>query len=97
MTRRDRMEAGLALAMLPVGGTLTVVSALALVAVAALAAATVLGGGTAATLVWCAFSLWGAVWNLVRSIEIMSAFDWQPLPGVLLVSAAILATFPGWW
>lgn len=102
MRRRDRLEAGVALAMLPVGVTLGVLSALGAVGLLFCAAAAFLWAVFAGAVSWW-MVLWcfvgGAVlaWAAVRSIEIVSAFDWRPLPGVLGAIAATAAASPFWW
>lgn len=87
-------EARIALAMLPVGGAFLVGSALALVAVAALAIDLLVRGVLGWTLVWCGLAAAVAVWNARAGIEMMSAFDWRPLPLALALSAAVLG---GWF
>ena len=94
----QRREAGLALAMLPVGVVVMVASALALVSVALLMIAAPFRGGA-----WWWTELWAlaaaavALRNMLAGIAITAAFDWRPLPLVLVSSIAIAATWPGWW
>lgn len=94
-----RREARLALAMLPAGATVLIVSIAAFVGVAALALATPFRGqpgwGWMESWSLCAAAL--ALRNARSGIEMMSAFDWRPLPSVLALSAAILAGWPVWW
>ncbi len=60
----QRREARIALAMLPIGGTFLVVSAVAFVAVAALALVTLsAGGATWRLLLWCVAAAAVAIWN----------------------------------
>jgi hypothetical protein len=94
MTGKDRREAQVALAMLPVGVTVMVVSALAFVAVVLFALATPFRGGA-----WW----WGEAWALVAAavalrntlagIAITAPFDWRPLPLVVLTSVGIVAAW----
>lgn len=94
MTRADRWEARVALAMLPVGGAVLIGSVVGLVAVLALALDGVIGGdGTWLLLLWCGVSAAFALWNMRAGIAMMSAFDWRPLPLSLLRSAGVVA---GW-
>lgn len=80
--------------MLPVGGTVLVVSTLALVAVG-LFALTVPFAGEAWPwrLAWAAAAALLAWRNIRAGIAIISAFDWRPLPAVLLTSALIVAAW----
>ncbi len=99
MTPAQKREARVALAMLPVGGTVLVVSAFALILVAALGLDMLVrrppGWGWPAA--WALAAAAVAIRNMRAGIAIMSAFDWRPLPAVLLVSGAIAAAWPGWW
>lgn len=99
MTRAQRREARLALAMLPVGAAVLVVSALAFVAVVALALATPWVGGAdwRWTEMWCLLAGTVALRNARAGIGVMSAFDWRPVPAVLALSGAVVAAWPGWW
>lgn len=96
MTPADRREAALALAMLPVGGALLVIFALATPVLVAVAIGFATGGDWPLAL-WCWAAAVAAVWNAVRAIEVMSAFDWRPLPALLARCAAVAAAWPGWW
>ncbi|WP_375391967.1 hypothetical protein [uncultured Sphingomonas sp.] len=94
LTRGQRREARIALAMLPVGGLFLLVSAIAFVAVMAGAVvALAMGGWPWSLLLWCIFAAVVAAWNARAGIEMMSAFDWRPLPLALLLSAAVVT---GW-
>jgi hypothetical protein len=99
MTPRDRTESRIALAMLPVGATMTFVSVVAFVTIMILLVATLVQRPGAAMLMlgWCAAALGIAVFNTLKSIETMSAFDWRPMVPVGALSALITATYPGWW
>ena len=94
LTRGQRRDARIALAMLPVGGLFLVVSTIAFVAVVACAVvALAMGGWPWSLLIWCVFAALVAAWNARAGIEMMSAFDWRPLPLALLLSAAAVT---GW-
>lgn len=101
MTRADRWEAALALAMLPVGVTLGLLSALASVGLLFLSVlALIWGVGEPRLLLlaaWCFVG--GAVlaWAAVAAIEVVSAFDWRPLPRILVGIAIVAAACPLWW
>ena len=99
MDRRATIESRVALAMLPVGGTMTIVSVAAFVAVLVLAVDTMVQRPAAAgwLFAWCTAALIVAAVNLRRSIEVMSAFDWRPLVAIGLRSIALVAAYPGWW
>lgn len=93
-----RREARVALAMLPVGVIVMVVSALAFVAVVLLAiAAPFRGGAWLPTVAWALVAAAVAVRNLLAGIAITAAFDWRPLPLTLLLSGLILLAWPGFW
>ena len=84
--------------MLPVGVGVMVVSALALVAVALLALATPFRGGQWWwTEAWAVIAAAVALRNTLAGIAITAAFEWRPLPLVLLTSAGIVGAWPGWW
>ena len=93
-----RREARLALAMLPVGVTVMIVSAVAFIAVVLLALATPFRGET-----WLPMLLWAlvaaavAARNIFAGIAITAAFDWRPLPLTLILSVLIVAAWPGFW
>ena len=93
------MESRIALAMLPIGGALTIVSVVAAIVVSLLAVDTIVQRPAAAgwLLAWCVAALIVAAVNARRSIEVMSAFDWRPLGPVAILSAGIVAAYPGWW
>ena len=96
---RSRIESRIALAMLPIGGAMTVISVVAFVAVLVLAFDTIVQRPRAAVLllVWCASALVVAVANTVKSIETMSSFNWRAMIPVAALSLAIVATYPGWY
>lgn len=96
LNSRQRAEAALALAMLPIGGTLFVLCGLA-IPVLAILAVVAAARGALPIAAWCAAAALVACWNAVRGIEVMSAFDWRPLPAVLLRSALLIGAYPGWW
>ena len=98
MTRAQRLEAGLALAMLPVGATLGLISALGAAMLLILTIPALLfaiSGAVSWSLpVWCFGGGAALVWATVGSIKVVSALDWRPLPRVLaamgLTAAAAL-------
>ena len=81
--------------MLPVGGTVLVVSAFALLLVAALGVDVALRrpAGWGWTAGWSLVAIAVALRNMRAGIAMMSAFDWRPLPVTLLLSALVVA---GW-
>ena len=84
--------------MLPVGVVVMVASALAFVTVALLAlAAPFWVSHWGWTEGWALVAAALAVRNALAGIAITAAFDWRPLPLVLLRSEAIVAAWPGWW
>lgn len=91
MTPAQRREARVALAMLPVGVVVTVVSFVAFFAVAAFALGLPWRGVW--YWVWTAGALLVAGRNTLTGIAILSSFDWRRLPAVVLLSAIVLA---GW-
>ena len=95
MTSAQRWEARVALAMLPIGAVVLVVSTFAFVAVIGLAAAGPFLRQSSLLLleIWCFVAAVVALWNARTGITLMSSFDWRPLPLVLLRSAAALV---GW-
>ncbi|MBB4153805.1 hypothetical protein GGQ80_001711 [Sphingomonas jinjuensis] len=99
MTARDRREGRVALAMLPVGTLLTLAAGIGMIAVTALGIDTAIRwpDGAGWMLAWCGLAAVAGWWNLKRSLEVLSAFDWRPVPGIVAVSAAIVALHPGWW
>ena len=95
MTPANRREAQVAIAMLPVGATVLVVSLFALLAVLALGVDMAVRrpeswGWTA---IWAVVAGGVAMRNMRAGIDMMSAFDWRPLPVTLLLSALVVA---GW-
>lgn len=101
MTRSQRLEARLSLAMLPVGLTLGLGSALGaaallLFAVPALIMA-ITGNATWWIFGWCLGGGLALGWSAVTSIEVVSAFDWRPLPRVLLGIALAALASPFLW
>lgn len=97
MTRRENLEAALALAMLPVGGVLALGSALAVLAFTFLAMIGLPFGFPAWLELWLIVASLVAVRNTVESIEIMSAFDWRPAVSVVALWAVTIAVCPAWW
>ena len=101
MTRAQRLEAGLALAMLPVGVVLGLISALGAAMLLILTIPALLfaiSGAVSWSLpVWCFGGGAALVWAAVGSIEVVSAFDWRPLPGVLAAVALTTVASPFWW
>ncbi|TPG12987.1 hypothetical protein [Sphingomonas oligophenolica] len=98
-TNWSRVEARIALAMLPIGAVMTFVSVIAFITIVVLMFATLVQRPAAASLllVWCAWALIVAGANLMKSIEGMSALDWRPMIPVSLLSVAIVVAYPGWW
>lgn len=94
MNSADRREARVALAMLPIGATVLIASAIGLIAVLMLTLDVVVRGDLSwLVLLWCAIAGTVALWNARAGIAMMSAFDWRPLPATLLRSAGVVA---GW-
>ena len=96
-----RAEAALALAMLPVGVVLGLLSAVGCVVLLVfaipaffLAVAGAVGWWAPA---WCFAGVAALAWAAVGSIEIVSAFDWRPLPRVLAAIGLTAATLPFLW
>lgn len=99
MTPAHKREARVSLAMLPVGGTVLVVSAFAFLLVTALGLDAAirrppLWGWTAA---WSLFAVAVSLRNIRAGIAMMSAFDWRPLPAVAVQSGLVAVAWPGWW
>ena len=98
MTRAQRLEAGLALAMLPVGAVLALVSAVAFLAVLLLLGISfVFEDRWPWVAAWSGVSTLVAVRNIVASIAVVNALDWRPLIAIGLLSAAVLVTCPFLW
>ena len=99
MTPAHRREARVALAMLFAGAVVLVGSVLGLLAIAALAATAPFDGRAGLVWIegWCLIAAGVAAWNARAGIAMMSAFDWRPLPPVLLLSAGIVVASPTWW
>lgn len=91
----QRREARIALAMLPVGVIVLVAAVLAFVAVLALAIVSPFAGRAALGWVeaWCLLADVVAVRNARAGIEMMSAFDWRPLPVTLFLSVVVVAAW----
>lgn len=99
LTPRQRLEARCTLAMLPLGGVLALASVAGVLAAVAL--------GLDALVRDAPNAPWSVVWsiaaaavggrNLVGSLRAMSAFSWRENLLTLAWSAAIVATWPGWW
>lgn len=88
-----RLQARLALAMLPVGGTMFVGSTLALLTVTAMAVDLVVHARFGWPLAWSLAASAAALWNARAGIAMMCAFDWRPLPLTLALSAAVVASW----
>ena len=87
--------------MLPVGVTFGLVSvigsaAMLFFAIPALFLATV-GAASWWTPLWCLGGGAALAWAAGRSIEVVSAFDWRPLPGVLAAVGLTAAASPFLW
>ncbi len=92
-------ESRVALAMLPLGALLSLASAGGFVAVVVLALDMAIRQPADARLwlLWCLPAAAAAAWNTRKAIEVMATFDWRVAVPVVLLSAAILAAYPGWW
>jgi hypothetical protein len=99
MTPADRSEARLNLAMLPVGIALSVMSALAFVAVVGFGLFSIAAGGDDWHWYfgWSALAAVVALRNLAKSLETMSALDVRGTLVTLGWSAGIVLLYPGWW
>lgn len=99
MNAAQRREARIALAMLPIGAMVLIASALTFVAVVGLAILTLFARPAhwGWTELWCMLAAAIAIGNTRSGIEIMSAFDWRPLPGTVALSGGVVASWPGWW
>lgn len=99
MTPAQRWEGRLALAMLPIGVAVLVMSALAIPAVVTLGVDVGVRrpSGWNWTAAWCLAATVIALWNMRAGIAMMTAFDWRPLPAALLLSGAVVAAWPDWW
>lgn len=99
MDRYARFESRLALAMLPVGGALTLAAVGGFLAAGLLAIDTVMRRPAAMgwLLAWCVAAAVVAVFNAVKAIETMSSFSWTPLVPLAAASVAIVVAYPGWW
>lgn len=98
MAIRDT-ESRVALAMLPLGALLSLASAGGFIAVVVLALDMAIRQPADAQLwlLWCLPAAAAAAWNTRKAIEVMATFDWRVAVPVVLLSAAILAAYPGWW
>ncbi|WP_188657917.1 hypothetical protein [Sphingomonas metalli] len=97
MDRSQRQEARIALAMLPTGIALTIGSFVAAVAFAVLALLGPFLGQGWPLVAWHAGAALVGLRNTVVGIEVMSAFDWRPLPLALALWLATVVAWPGWW
>lgn len=99
MNNKDRIEADVALFMLPVGAVLTFVSVIAFITISVFTFATIAQHVQARVilLTWCAAALIVAAINAKKSIEVMSAIDWHPVLPIAALSLAITLAYPGWW
>ena len=97
MTRRQRLEGWLSLAMLPAGIATTVTAALGGIAVVAFALSGLFGGFDRPEIAWpwAAGAFAAAGYNLMQGIATMSSFTTPPFLRSLAVSALVLAAF-GW-
>lgn len=98
MTARD-IESRIALAMLPLGAALTLVSAVGLIGAIGLAGMLLWRWPADAGwwLAWTAAVATAALYVLRRGIETMSTFDWRTAVAPLVVSAAVASACPCWW
>lgn len=98
-TTRLHHHSRTARAMRPLGGAMMLVSAGAFVLITLLAVDTILRHASAGGLLlaWCLAALVAAGRNTLKSIEAMSAFACRPLVEVMILSAVIVAAYPGWW
>ncbi len=98
MAIRDT-ESRVALAMLPLGALLSLASAGGFIAVVVLALDMAIRQPADARLwlLWCLPAAAAAAWNTRKAIEVMATFDWRVAVPVVLLSAAILGAYPGWW
>jgi hypothetical protein len=94
-------EAMIALAALPAGALLALGSAVAAVVLGFLALIGVIwaaaGDGRWWFVLWTVAAAIVATRNTVAAIEVMSALAWRPVLSILLLWAAVIAIFPGWW
>lgn len=101
MTRADRWEAAIALAMLPVGVTLGLLSALASVLLLLLSIIALFWGFGDLPLMllagWCFGGGTVLAWAAVSAIELLSTLDWRPLPRILAGIALVAVACPLWW
>ena len=99
MTPAQRRESAISFAMLPVGAVLALAAVLGCAAVLALAL-THLATQDAN---WGWYVGWSApafalgLRNVVRSLQNMSALDVGGTFVTIVLSAAIVAAYPGWW
>ncbi len=98
MTARD-IESRIALAMLPLGAVLTLISAVALIGAIGLAGMLLWRWPADAGwwLTWTAAVAIAALYVLRKGIETMSTFDWRTAIAPLVVGAAVASACPCWW
>lgn len=88
----------MALAMLPLGVTLLIGAAIAVLLFAGLAIfGTFDADGIGLDVLWWAA---GGALSVVTgrvAIAILCAFDWRPVPPLLLLWGAFAIAWPGWW
>ena len=99
MTGRQRWAARVALAMLPIGAIMALMSVFAAVVVALLVIDTMVHrpAATGWLLAWCLGAVIVAARNTVKSIETMSSMEWRPMAQVALLSGLIVIAYPEWW
>lgn len=97
LDRDQRREARVAIAMLPAGAVLAVGSLLAAAVLLIWAAAGVLLGDEWRLVGWRLVGAAVGLRNGVKGIEVMSAFDWRPMPLAIILWIAVIAAHPGWW
>ena len=99
ITSAQRRQGRIGLAMLPLGAVLVLASAIGVVSVLVLALSEVVtrGPGWGWYVGWCLLAAVIGVRNLVRSLQTMSALDVGGTFITIMLSAAIVATYPGWW
>ena len=99
LTGRDRLEATLTLALLPIGVLMLAAAIVGLIAVVALGIDTALFGRMrdGALVLWCLFAAAVSVRNVIGSLKALSAFSWRGHFVTLLWSAAVVLVWPRWW
>jgi hypothetical protein len=95
MDAGQRREARVAMAMLPAGAILAVGSLLAVPVLLLFAIIGLFGGIGWRMELWYLLAAAVGLRNGVKGIEIVSAFDWRPLPFALILWALVVALHPG--